>query len=181
MSEYLPLSFIQEKVIELENALFFSVSDSILKIPACVVKISQVDEFGQLWFAIPKPPQFIYEFDRTFPAKLDFFKKGRDFYLKVYGKAFIVTDPEEINSIEMIDEGLKSRTRSNEVILLKVKISQVDYSEKTPTKSASPIGLLKTIKTNMYKWFLHTGPQQSLTFERIPVNSRFHSPNLYSN
>jgi general stress protein 26 len=177
---YLPLSFVQEKALDLENALFFSISESILKIPVCVVKVMQADEFGQLWFVIPRPAQHIYEFDRTFPAKLDFFKKGRDYFLKVLGNAFIVTDPEEINSIDSIEASLRKRVMMHELVLLKVKITHADYSEKADAKP-SPVSLLKTIKSSVYKWFLHNDQQQSLTFERIPVNTGIPSPKLFSN
>jgi hypothetical protein len=56
MFGYLPITFIEAKIKELENALFFSMSDAVLKIPTCVVKVLQTDELGQIWFVIPKPP-----------------------------------------------------------------------------------------------------------------------------
>ena len=59
-----------------------------LKIPACVVKVLETDELGQLWFMIPKPPQSIHAFDKTFPVELDFFRKGRDYYLKDFRESF---------------------------------------------------------------------------------------------
>src|SRR5215467_3919246 len=99
MSTNLPLSFIHDKIDELQNALFFSMSESVLKIPSCVVNVIKVDDVGQIWFAIPHPTQHLYQFDSCFAAKLDFFKKGKEFYLKILGKAFIIIDPEEINSI----------------------------------------------------------------------------------
>ena len=66
MFGYLPVSFIQDKVKDLENALFFSMSDAVLKIPSCLVKVLEADELGQLWFIIPKPSQFIHAFDQKF-------------------------------------------------------------------------------------------------------------------
>src|SRR3977135_2659643 len=109
MITVLPLSFIQHKIEELRNALFFSTTQSLLKIPTHIVNVLKVDELGQIWFAIPKPAQHIHEFDNSFAAKLDFFKKGKDFYLKLLGKAFIVNDPEEINTIIYINEEIKDQ------------------------------------------------------------------------
>ncbi|HVU83317.1 MAG TPA: hypothetical protein VHC50_00660, partial [Puia sp.] len=120
MPGYLPLSFVEEKLRELENALFFSTSDAVLKMPTCVVRILDIDELGQLWFVVPQPMQFIYTFERVFPARLDFFRKGRDYYMKILGKAFIVNDPEEINGISGISEFIKHRARKNELVILKV-------------------------------------------------------------
>lgn len=124
MSGYLPLPFIEEKIRDLEYALFFSMNNSVLKIPACVVKVLETDEVGQLWFVIHRPSQFIYTFDKTFPVKLDFFRKGRDYFLKIYGKAFLINDPEEINIIECLNENIKQQARTNNTLIVKVKISR---------------------------------------------------------
>ncbi len=48
MSGYLPFQFIEEKVKDLENALFFSMSDAVLKIPACVVKVLENRRTGTI-------------------------------------------------------------------------------------------------------------------------------------
>src|ERR1700676_2576895 len=113
MSGYLPLPFIEEKIKDLGNALFFSLSEAVLKIPVCVITVLKTDEFGQLWFSIPKPTQSVYAFDKTFQAKLDFFRKDRDYYLKIHGTAFLVNDPEEINMIECLSESIKQQARRN--------------------------------------------------------------------
>src|SRR5258708_34086046 len=119
MPGYLPLTFIEEKVMDLENALFFSLSDAVLKIPSCVVKVLQTDELGQLWFVIPRPSQLIHAFDKTFPVKLDFFRKGRDYYMKIFGKAFLFNDPEEINTVECLNETIKQQALYSGTMLVK--------------------------------------------------------------
>src|SRR6201986_717756 len=93
------LRFLQEKIQDLKNALFFSQNTSILRMATTIVSVLKVDELGQMWFFLSRPQQALHEFDREFPVRLEFFKKGRDFFLHVSGKAFIVTDPEEINSM----------------------------------------------------------------------------------
>ncbi|HEX4850747.1 MAG TPA: hypothetical protein VFV08_08080, partial [Puia sp.] len=70
---YLSLPFIQGKIVALQNALFFPLSDSLLKMTTCVVSIIKVDAVGQIWFTVARPSQLIYTFDSSFPAKLDFF------------------------------------------------------------------------------------------------------------
>jgi general stress protein 26 len=179
MTAYLPLSFVEEKVRDLENALFFSTSDSVLKMPTCVVKVLQTDEFGQLWFVVPKPTQFIHTFDKTFPAKLDFFRKGCDFYLKILGKAFIVNDPEDINSIWGLNERIKQKARKNELVIMKVKITHADYTEKNPAKVSARL-LISQVKIRIHQWFLQAKPKNPEFFSRIPANQSIHSP-VYSN
>jgi hypothetical protein len=56
-------------------------SDAVLKIPTCVIKCLELMNWSR--FVVPKPSQLIHAFDKIFPVKLDFFRKGRSFYLKV--------------------------------------------------------------------------------------------------
>ena len=180
MSGYLPIAFIEEKVRDLENALFFSMSDAVLKIPTCVIKVLETDELGQLWFVIPKPSQFIHAFDKTFPVKLDFFRKGRDYYLKIFGKAFLVNDPEEINSVECLNETTKQQARRSETVLIKVQMSHAEYVEKAPVK-ASTKTILNRVKNKIYRWFQFSQTDGSLDYERIPVEVKYPSVSSFSN
>ena len=166
------ISFIEEKVRDLENALFFSMSDSVLKIPASVVKVLQTDELGQLWFVIPKPPQFIHAFDHVFPVKLDFFRKGRDYYLKILGKAFVVNDPEEINATDCLNEHVKQEVRKNNIVLVKVQVSRADYSEKRPEITSAKT-LLHQVKNKLYNWFQLSHPNDPAFSLKNPVQSKY--------
>lgn len=179
MTGYLPLSFVKEKVRDLENALFFSTSDAVLKMPTCVVKILEIDELGQLWFIVPKPTQFIYAFEKSFPVKLDFFRKGKDYFMKLLGNAFIVNDPEDINGIEGLSEFVKQKARKNELVILKVKITHADYTEKPPAKISSRLLYLK-LKMFFKQLFLLAKPQNPELFRRIPTNYPVHAP-VYTN
>jgi general stress protein 26 len=172
MYGYLPLTFINEKVRELENALFFSMSDAVLKIPTCLVRVLETDELGQLWFVIPKPSQFIHAFDKNFPVKLDFFRKGRDYYLTLFGMAFLVSDPEEINNVEWLDIQIKQRALTNESVIIKVKISHADYVEKSPAKITAK-SILRQVKNNIYHWFRWVPANGDLNFPKIPARIKY--------
>jgi hypothetical protein len=174
MSGYLPVTFIEEKVRDLENALFFSMSEAVLKIPTCVIKVLETDELGQIWFVIPKPTQFIHAFDKTFPVKLDFFRKGRDYYLKIFGKAFLVNDPEEINNLECLNESIKQRALYSDTILVKVKITLAEYVEKTPEKHGAKV-LLDHVKSKFYNWFQLSQPHADTNFQKIPARVKYPS------
>jgi general stress protein 26 len=179
MSGYLPMTFIEEKVRDLENALFFSMSDSVLKIPTCVIKVLETDDLGQLWFVIPKPSQFIHAFDKTFPVKLDFFRKGRDFYMKIFGKAFLVNDPEEINNAECLNENIKEQVRRSETVLVKVEVTKAEYVE-TPMKSTTK-SVLHQVKHKLYNWFQLSQPEEGARFRKIPVETKYPSLTSFSN
>jgi hypothetical protein len=180
MSAYLPITFIEEKIKDLENALFFSMSDAVLKIPTCVVKILETDDLGQLWFQISKPAQSIHAFDRMFPVELDFFRKGRDYYLKIFGKAFLVDDPEEINAAECLNESTKQKARNNDSLLVRVQISQAEYSEKAP-EIKSTKNLLQQFKSRIYNWFQLSQQEGQIQSQRIPVQYRYPSITSFTN
>ncbi|HEX9513989.1 MAG TPA: pyridoxamine 5'-phosphate oxidase family protein [Puia sp.] len=120
------LNFLREKIQELRNALFFSQNNSLLRMSTTVISIMKVDDLGQIWFFVPRPRQALHEFDREFPVKLEFFRKGKKFFLHLTGKAFIVTDPEEINSL-VYDE-IRERV-ADHMVLIKVKMTKADYFE----------------------------------------------------
>jgi hypothetical protein len=147
------LPFLQQKIQELKNALFFSQNNSLLRMATTIVTILRVDELGQLWFFVPRPQQALHEFDREFPVKLELFRKGKGFYLHILGKAFIVNDPEEINSLLFDD--LKEQM-CGETVLIKVKMGKADYFE-----SAAGVhhnGWWHDLRTQLHSWLFNTRP-----------------------
>jgi general stress protein 26 len=147
------LQFLQEKMQELRNALFFSQNTSLLRIATTIVSILKVDELGQVWFFVPKPKQALHEFDREFPVRLEFFRKGKSFFLHVAGKAFIVTDPEEINSL--VYEDIKEQI-GGPMVLIKVKMMQAEYFERPiPGRHA---GWWSELKNQLQAWLFNTRP-----------------------
>jgi putative membrane protein len=136
---YSHLPFLREKINDLKSALFICQHNAILKMATTIVSVCKVDDFGQMWFFVSRPRQALYEFDREFPVRLEFFKKGKKFYLHVSGKAYIVTDPEEIIQLEQDIPG----AREEHSVLIRVKMLKADYFENTgPTGGIgwSPIG-----------------------------------------
>ena len=181
MSGYLPLKFVQDKIKDLENAIFFSMNEAVLKIPTCVVKILDTDMLGQLWFVIPRPSQFIHAFDKTFPVKLDFSRKGREFFLKINGTAFLVQDPEEINHVECLSEQTKKQAFVGEAMLVKVKMLHAEYTEKAHGGKHT-WSLLNQVKQRIYQWFHVAGMELGYDPEqRIPAHVNYHMAGSFSN
>lgn len=142
------LSFLQEKIREIGSAIFFNLSDSVLKLPTSIVSTLQVDDYGYVWFFIQKPRQDIKEFEMDFPTRLDFFKKGTNHFLQVMGKGWVVTDPEEMNTMEGLPEEARLMAM-NEMVLVKVKILKADYFEKTQGRQSWWQNVVNTVSA----WF----------------------------
>jgi len=118
--------FLREKIKNLGSAIFFNQSDAVLKLPTSIVRIINVDEYGYIWFFMQKPAQQLNEFEREFPVKLDFFRKGVDYTLQVIGNGYLVNDPEEIFVITTNIDEVK-RFNAAEMVLIKVKMTRADY------------------------------------------------------
>jgi len=156
MIHHLPssdLPFLQQKIQELKSALFFSQNSSLLRMATTIVLILKVDELGQLWFFVPRPQQALHEFDREFPVRLEFFRKGKGFYLHITGKAYIVNDPEEVNSL--LFEDLKEQMCSN-IVLIKVKMGRADYFETVAGMHHN--GWWRDLRTQVQAWLFNTRP-----------------------
>jgi hypothetical protein len=147
------LPFLRSKIQELKNALFFSQNSSLLRMATTIVSIVRVDELGQLWFFVPRPQQALHEFDREFPVRLELFRKGMGFYLHITGKAYIVNDPEEVNSLLFDD--LKEKM-SGDMVLIKVKMGKADYFESTSGTQHS--GWWHELRTQLHSWLFNTRP-----------------------
>lgn len=122
--------FLREKIKNLGSAIFFNQSDAVLKLPSSIVRIIHIDEYGYLWFFMQRPQQQLTEFEKEFPVKLDFFRKGIDYTLQVIGKGCIVIDPEEVAVVTMhVDEIGKAAQDYDpaKLVLIKVKMTRVDY------------------------------------------------------
>jgi general stress protein 26 len=162
----LPIKFLQEKILELQSALFFPDNDSVLKIPTHVINCAEADQDGQIWFMIPRPTQQIHEFEREFPAKLDFFKKGKGFYLKIQGKASIVSNPD--CKKESIPVEMKQKLKEKQLVAIKVKVQNADYFENVPKPSSS--NWIQTGTSQFMNWLLNPKyDQQSPQLITIPI------------
>jgi hypothetical protein len=146
------LSFLQEKIRDIGSALFFNLSESVLKLPTSIVSTLKVDDFGFVWFFVQKPMQNLKEFETEFPVRLDFFKKGSGCFLQVNGKGWVVSDPEEMNSFVTLPGDAK-KLAMNEMVLVKVKIMRAEYYE---TKTLNQQSWWHNAMTTVTAWFRHS-------------------------
>ena len=86
------LHLLQGKIQELRSALFYSLSNSVLKLPTSIVTALKVDGEGQVWFFVSRPRQQFSPAEQQFPARLEFYKKGKHSLVKIIGRASIVDE-----------------------------------------------------------------------------------------
>lgn len=122
------ISFLQQRIQEIGSALFYSLNSAVLKFPTTIVNTLKVDETGNIWFFINRPEQQLTEFDWEFPAKMQFYRKGKSYFLQIAGKACIVNDPEEVNGLQGLPEDTRVKA-FHELVLIKLKINVVQYHE----------------------------------------------------
>jgi general stress protein 26 len=129
------LIFIKEKIEDLQIALFHTHSKGLLKIPNTIIHTHAVDDNGDILFFINRPKQRITEFEQEFLAELNYFRKGKNYHLNIFGKARIITDPEELTYIVNLTPEEVNKA-INEQLLIKVKILTVDlYDDKLEKKN----------------------------------------------
>ena len=144
------LFFLKEKIQEIGSAIFFNLSESVLKLPTSIVETIKVDDFGFVWFYIQKPKQHLREFDKEFPVRMDFFKKGINYFLQVEGKAWMVNDPEEINTLHSFSDEEKLKGTEN-MVLVKVKMLKAEYHEAGNRMAGH--SWWQNAVSNIYTWF----------------------------
>ena len=159
-------AFIHDKIKNLGSAIFFNQSDAVLKLPASVVRILHVDDYGYIWFFIQKPPQQLTEFEKEFPVKLDFFRKGLDYSLQVIGNGHIVNDPEELYIIAANIDELRPFDPAK-MILIKVKMTRADYYDKL---SGSKSSWLQSAISLLQSWIFPHNPGYGPTtyYSKVP-------------
>lgn len=132
--------------MELQSALFFNESKSIVKLPTHVISDVELDNEGSIWFVIPKPSMHIEAYDKEIPAKLDFFKKGTDFFVKVRGTAFLQT---EISG-ELLSAEMRERLTNADVILVKVQVQESELVDNSPKPKQN---WLQASRSQLSSWF----------------------------
>ena len=151
------LTFLQEKIKEINSAIFFNLSDSVLKLPTSLVNTLKVDDFGYVWMFFKKPKQHLKEFENGFPVRLDYFKKGSSSFLQIMGKAWVVTDPEEVNDFKNLNETFDFSVLEDSV-LVKVKMLKAEFYE-TPSRTKNTIwNNAVNMVTTLFRSPNHVGP-----------------------
>ena len=129
--------FIRDKIYRLHTAIMYSMSNELIKVPNCLIKLLRMDEEGHMWFQCKAPVVYIQNYEESFPARLHFFRKGFNYFIDVNGSATIIKAPAHDETANMSSE--------NEVLLLKLDVNHIEYAEPQTKR-----------KTRLNEWFEKT-------------------------
>ncbi len=164
------LQFIASKIMETEAAIFQCLTNSILKIPNSVVHTLQADNDGNIWFFVDRPPQCVSEFEQDFPVNLQYFKKGKPYWVQVSGTAHMLTEAYEIKEdLNLSPEELRNALSTQ--LLLKVTINKAELKELSHQKK----NIIQEVKTFLYS-FLDWAEPKAIEYNlsgRSPINYGF--------
>jgi len=147
MNTNLPGKFIKRKLSELNSALFFAEGDSLFKLPNHLVTEMEINEDDEIRFVIPKPVQDLEAFDKEFPVRLEFFKIGIAYRLKVQGKGEIVEDKVEMEKWLLASADRQEKAKNEQMIMIKVMVKYVDY-----TGNISQSSFPSRLKSQLTEW-----------------------------
>ena len=122
------LGFISDKIRQLQTAILYCHSNSVLQIPASLVHSQHVDEEGCIWMYINKPDQYLHEFDSNFHVALNYYKKGTPFFLNTYGIARVV---DSTSDLKQLPQDLLQAFNNNKLLIC-IRILEANYYEKEP-------------------------------------------------
>ncbi len=149
-TETLPMQFLQEKISDIRSALFFSQNNDVIKMPTSIITVLRVDNDGQIWFFVKRPLQYLDAFEKEFPARLDFFKKGKNYFLQIMGKAFIIDEKDPaIDELAHVSIEVKDNAM-HELVLMKVKITNAEYYDNSVRENKYWVN---DITQKIQRWF----------------------------
>jgi hypothetical protein len=144
------MDVLKSKISELQTALFYTESASPIKLPTHVITDVEVDDEGRIWFAVPRPTMHIDAYEKEVLAKLDFFKKGKDFFVKVKGVATLLIDAATINSYDTLSADMKAKMNDEKSIGIMVQIEDKEFVDNTPKPSQN---WLQASRSQLSSWF----------------------------
>jgi len=150
IAQELEMNVLKSKIMELQSALFYTESSSPVKLPTHVISDVEVDMEGRIWFSVPRPAQHIDAFEKEMPAKLDFFRKGKDFFVKVRGVATLLADAKTINSYASLSDDMKKKMTEKASMGIMVKIEHTDLVNNSPKSAQS---WLQSSRSHLSSWF----------------------------
>ncbi len=139
------LMFLKHKINEIKIALFKSELNSELQIPNNVIETLCVDDDGTVWFFTTCNGKHARFINKSFYASLNYYKKDTGSYLQLTGKARIVNDYMEC-PFPLNDGSDKLYTS----VLIKMKITQADFSENKANTDVSGIDKIKALFAGLF-------------------------------
>jgi len=156
------LEFIRNRIYEIRTALLYSLSDEIIKLPTSLISVQKVDEKGQIWFLMNRTPQLMEKNEQRFPARLQFYRKGKPFYMQVSGHAAMVENIAALNHLFSAPRTIRKAVSHN-LIVVKLKIDSVEYHERTV--ATKPMSTARKILQYLYTSVFAPSPYYETVYD----------------
>ena len=145
------LFFIKDRISEIGSALLYNMSSDFVKLPCSIITILEADEKGHLWFFTNRPRQYMSSGEKSFPARLKFYRKGKPFFVEVSGHAIVSEDKNRIRRLAGVENEITGNSFQN-LMLVDLKIKKAEYHEPKPVKTSDCFVLqLKTFLVALFK------------------------------
>ena len=142
------IDVIRDRVTDIRSALFFNMGETPSIYSAGIISALEVDNEGYIFFFISRPEYLMRE-DRRFPSRLEFYRKGKPYFLKVNGVAELITDQESMHPYFQT-HGFPIDADRKKLALVKVKVQQVEYNEPEELPASH---ILKKFSVQVSAWF----------------------------
>jgi hypothetical protein len=119
------LKFVSDKIGLIGTAIMYNLGDESAKLPNNIIHAMKVDADGVLWFRCSRPAPAYTDFPESFPARLQFYRKGRFFHVEITGPARIV------------DKDYCEGPDCNHEMLIRMKMMNITYTEVREEKKNS--------------------------------------------
>lgn len=147
------LRFLQKKIGEISLAMFRAETDSLLQFPNNIISPLRTDEEGNVWFFTAYKGEFSKVAETSFPACLEFYRKGVDGRLFTNGLASVIRD---------------DNSQEPGKILIRFRIVHARYSKNRNRFYNS----LKTRISNFFRGLFATPQFQEFDLQEVMVQSR---------
>jgi hypothetical protein len=148
MSSLTDTTIIRNRINEIRSALFFNEGGYPGVYSAGIISALDVNDEGQILFFINKP-EFMLTEDRRFPARLEFYRKGKPFFIKVYGVAEIVTEGDQLRKYIRVYD-FQQGIAEKKLALVKVSVQQAECNA---GEDAFDTAALKKVFQQFFAWF----------------------------
>ena len=119
-------NFIAKKIEDLKYAIFYCHSNDDFHINNSIIHSSTVNENGTITFFINKPKQLLAQYTQEFPVGLNYFRKGKSYFMNILGKAKVIYNNDEAASLTGKSREEMSDTLADKALVV-VTIYKVDF------------------------------------------------------
>lgn len=144
--------FVAMKIGDIQSAIFYCHSNSQLHINNTIINSSIMDHNGRIVFFINRPLQLLSHFDQEFPVGLNYFRKGKNYFMNILGEARIINDPEELAYYTNMSEEEKVEALTTKA-LVAVTISKVDFYDTNYERKNLLLKKLWSLSSSLFDWF----------------------------